>query len=65
MQPTPARQRLGSIDPNVMMSGAAGGYGVNGGMSAGMKVGRQSGGIVNRPAPAPQRSYGASMLGMR
>ena len=65
MQPAPVRQRLGSIDPNVMTSGALEGHSANSGMSAGMKVGRQGGGFVNGHNPAQPRSYGASMLGMR
>lgn len=61
MQPSPARQRLGTIDPNIMPSPGLHGYG----MSAGMKVGTQFGGPVNRALANGGRTAGASMLHMR
>lgn len=43
-RPTPARQALGNIDPNVMPNAGMSGYG----MSAGAKVGSQQGGGFSR-----------------
>ena len=58
-RPTPARQPLGIVDPNINY------HGMNAGMSVGMKVGRQSGGASTRVVPGAPRAPGNSLLDMR
>lgn len=61
VQPSPVRQRLGSIDPNIMPSAGLGGHGLSGGM----KVGRQYVGQGQQAMGNVRRNVGASILDMR
>ena len=61
-QGTPYRAALNSLDPNIYNNGANTNYG---GMSAGIKVGRQQSGLVSRNGIGASRRQGVSGLNVR